>query len=72
MCSPAVRGRTFFSEFKTKNEGFGHQEAAWRRLRSDGDPGNTLVVTGTLTKQRADVQKDIEAVVILNLRRCSG
>lgn len=40
-------GRKFFSEFETKNEGFGHQEAAWRRLRSDGEPGNTLVVTGT-------------------------
>jgi DEAD/DEAH box helicase domain-containing protein len=40
-------GRTFFTGFETKNQGFAHQEAAWARLRSDLAPGNTLVVTGT-------------------------
>ena len=40
-------GRGFFPRFQTTHEGFSHQEAAWRRLRSDVSPENTLVVTGT-------------------------
>jgi DEAD/DEAH box helicase domain-containing protein len=40
-------GTRFFTAFETAREGFGHQEAAWQRLRSDGAPDNTLVVTGT-------------------------
>lgn len=40
-------GTGFFPGFRLKYPGYAHQEAAWRRLASDGAAANTLVATGT-------------------------
>ena len=39
--------RDFFSGFQTEHPPFLHQELAWKRLRSNGNPLSTLVATGT-------------------------
>lgn len=40
-------GRTFFGSFETEFPGHIHQEAAWKRLSSNGAAASTLVATGT-------------------------
>ena len=39
--------RNYFSGFKTEHSPFVHQQQAWARLQSDGNPQSALIATGT-------------------------
>ncbi len=73
-----------FSGFKTAYSPFTHQEQAWARLRSDGDPQSTIVATGTgsgktecfmfplLDHCRRNTGPGIKAIVIYPMNALAG
>jgi DEAD/DEAH box helicase domain-containing protein len=44
---PGSAGHGFFPGIRTTHPPYAHQQQAWKRLRSDGEPASSIIATGT-------------------------